>query len=112
MINFLDLKKINFQYKEDLLKAFEKVLNSGWFILGEQVEKFEKDFANFCGAKNCIGVANGLDALILILEGYKQLGFMKNGDEVIVPSNTYIASILAVSKVPLISDFSPHQSPY
>lgn len=102
MINFLDLKKINFQYKEDLLKAFEKVLNSGWFILGEQVEKFEKDFANFCGAKNCIGVANGLDALILILEGYKQLGFMKNGDEVIVPSNTYIASILAVSKAGLM----------
>jgi dTDP-4-amino-4,6-dideoxygalactose transaminase len=101
MINFLDLKTINLQYKEGLLEAFENVLDSGWFILGDQVKKFEKEFADFCGVKNCLGVANGLDALILILEGYKQLGFMKDGDEVILPSNTYIASILAVSKAGL-----------
>lgn len=101
MIHFLDLKTINLQYKNELLKTFEEVLESGWFILGEKVKKFEKEFAEFCGVKNCIGVANGLDALILILEGYKQLGFMKNGDEVIVPANTYIASILAVSKAGL-----------
>ncbi len=80
----------------------KNVIDSGWFILGKEVNNFEKEFANFCGVKHCIGVANGLDALILILEGYKQLGFMKDGDEVIVPSNTYIASILAVSKTGLI----------
>jgi dTDP-4-amino-4,6-dideoxygalactose transaminase len=102
MIHFLNLKNINLQYKNEILNAFEEVLDSGWFILGEKVNKFEKEFADFCVVKHCIGVANGLDALILILEGYKQLGFMKNGDEVIIPSNTYIASILAVSKTGLI----------
>ncbi len=101
MIHFSGLKNINLQYKNELLNAFEEVLDSGWFILGEKVKKFEKEFADFCGVKNCIGVGNGLDALILILEGYKELGFMKNGDEVIVPANTYIASILAVSKAGL-----------
>ena len=101
MISFLDLKTINFEYKDEFLKAFESVLDSGWFILGEKEKNFEKEFAEYCGVKNCIGVANGLDALILILEAYKKLGFMKNGDEVIVPSNTYIASILAVSKAGL-----------
>jgi dTDP-4-amino-4,6-dideoxygalactose transaminase len=97
----LDLKTINLQYKEEFVEAFTQVLDSGWFILGEQVQKFEREFAEFCGVKNCAGVANGLDALILIFEGYKQLGVMKDGDEVIVPSNTYIASILAVSKAGL-----------
>jgi dTDP-4-amino-4,6-dideoxygalactose transaminase len=101
MIEFLNLKEITKRNKEDLLRAFEEVLDSGWFILGKQVEKFEHEFAEYCGVKNCIGVANGLDALILILEGYKKLGVMKEGDEVIVPSNTYIASILAVSKAGL-----------
>src|SRR5690348_16346717 len=101
MINFLDLKTINLQYREDFLNAFKNLLDAGWFILGDHVKKFEKEFAEFCGVKNCVGVANGLDALILILEGYKKSGFMKNGDEVIVPSNTYIASILAVSKAGL-----------
>ena len=101
MIEFLNLKEITNRDKEALKIAFEDVLDSGWLILGDHVKKFEKEFAAFCGVKNCIGVANGLDALILILEGYKQLGFMKNGDEVIVPSNTYIASILAVSRAGL-----------
>lgn len=101
MIQFLDLKKINLQYKDELSKSFEDTLNSGWFILGEKEKNFEKEFAGYCGVKHCVGVANGLDALILILEGYKQSGFMKEGDEVIVPSNTYIASILAVSKAGL-----------
>lgn len=77
------------------------VQESGWYILGEKVKTFEKEFAEYCGTKYCIGVANGLDALILILEGYKHLGFIKEGDEVIVPSNTYIASILAISKANL-----------
>jgi dTDP-4-amino-4,6-dideoxygalactose transaminase len=102
MIEFLNLKEITRRDKGKLMKAFENVLDSGWFILGEHVKEFEKEFAFFCGAKHCIGVANGLDALILILEAYKQLGFINDGDEVIVPSNTYIASILAVSKAGLI----------
>lgn len=101
MIHFLDLKKINLQYKDELSKVFENTLDSGWFILGEKEKNFEKEFADYCGVKHCIGVANGLDALILILEAYKQLGLMKEGDEVIVPSNTYIASILAISKARL-----------
>ncbi|MGH2563122.1 MAG: DegT/DnrJ/EryC1/StrS family aminotransferase [Ginsengibacter sp.] len=101
MIEFLNLKEITRRDKESLMLAFENVLDSGWFILGNYVRQFEKEFAGFCDVKNCIGVANGLDALILILEGYKHLGLMKDGDEVIVPSNTYIASILAISKAGL-----------
>lgn len=101
MIPFLDLKIINIQQKKELSKIFGDVLESGWFILGNYVKQFEKEFAGFCGVKNCIGVANGLDALILILEGYKLSGFMKNGDEVLVLSNTYIASILAISRAGL-----------
>jgi len=101
MIQFLNLEEITKRDKKELLKTFEEIVDSGWFILGDRIKKFEKEFADFCEVKNCIGVANGLDALILILEGYKQLGFMQDGDEVIVPSNTYIASILAVSKAGL-----------
>jgi dTDP-4-amino-4,6-dideoxygalactose transaminase len=97
MIKFLDLYKINQQYKHDLQAAFERVLNSGWFILGTEVKLFEEQFAQFCGIEHCIGVANGLDALILILRAYKEIGVMKDGDEVLVPANTYIASILAIS---------------
>lgn len=102
MIEFLNLKAVNQKSKKGLLEAFERVIDSGRFILGQEVEKFEHSFAHYCGVNHCIGVANGLDALILILEGYKELGLMKNGDEVIVPSNTYIASILAVSKAGLV----------
>ncbi len=100
-IPFLDLKKINAVFQEEYLAAFERVQASGWYILGQEVKQFEEEFAAFCGTKYCIGVANGLDALILILEAYKELGKMEEGDEVIVPSNTYIASILAVSKAGL-----------
>lgn len=102
MIEFLNLKEITRRDKKDLMLAFENVLDAGWFILGNHVKQFEKEFADFCETKYCIGVANGLDALILILEAYKLTGFMQNGDEVIVPSNTYIASILAVSKAGLV----------
>ncbi|MEO6404107.1 MAG: DegT/DnrJ/EryC1/StrS family aminotransferase [Ferruginibacter sp.] len=101
MIKFLDLQKINHQYREELIETFTRVLDSGWYILGSEVEKFEKEFGAYCGTKFCIGVANGLDALILILEAYKELGIIQNGDEVLVPSNTYIASIIAISKAGL-----------
>ena len=102
MIKFLDLQKINDKYSSEFNVVFESVIKSGWYILGKEVEKFENEFAAYCGTDYCLGVANGLDALILIIEGYKQLGFMKEGDEIIVPSNTYIASILAISKAGLI----------
>jgi dTDP-4-amino-4,6-dideoxygalactose transaminase len=98
LIPFLDLKGINAQYREELIKAASRVIDSGWYIQGQEVKAFEQEFAEYCGAKYCIGVANGLDALILILRAYKELGKLKEGDEVIVPANTYIASILAISE--------------
>ena len=101
MIQFLDLKAINSQYSEAIKQAVADVIDSGWYILGKNVEKFEEEFAQFCGVKSSIGVASGLDALILIFECYKQLGFLKDGDEIIVPANTYIASILAINKAGL-----------
>ena len=97
MIKFLDLKKINQQHRDTLISTFERVLDSGWFILGEELKQFENEFAAYCNVKHCIGVANGLDALILIIRAYKELGIFSDGDEIIVPSNTYIASILAIS---------------
>lgn len=101
MIEFLNLKKVNESHRPALLSAIESVLDSGWYVLGNAVKQFEQEFAAYCGTKHCVGVANGLDALILIMEGYKKMGIMKDGDEVLVPSNTYIASILAISKAGL-----------
>ena len=102
MIPFLDLKGLNAQYRAELIKAFTKVVDSGWYVQGNECKEFDKEFAQYCGTKYAIGVANGLDALILILRAYKELGIMKDGDEVIVPSNTYIASILAISQNNLV----------
>jgi dTDP-4-amino-4,6-dideoxygalactose transaminase len=101
-IKFLDLQKINNQHRQEIDGAIKKVLDSGWYLLGEAVEKFESSFATYCGVKHCIGISNGLDALILILRAYIELGVMKEGDEVIVPANTYIASLLAISSNKLI----------
>lgn len=97
MIKFLDLQAINHQYKAELEAACSRVIHSGWYISGTEVRAFEDKFAGYCGVKHCVGVANGLDALILILRAYKELGKLKDGDEVLVPANTYIASILAIS---------------
>ena len=97
MIPFLDLRAINAQYRDELVDACARVIDSGWYIGGSELEQFEQQFANYCGTKYAIGVANGLDALILTLRAWKELGKLKDGDEVIVPSNTYIASILAIS---------------
>lgn len=101
MISFLDLKKMNLTYKDELLNAFSRVIESGYYILGTEVDLFEKEFANYCGVKYALGVANGLDALVLILNAYKELGKLSEGDEVIVPANTYIASILSISQAGL-----------
>lgn len=101
-VPFLDLKKVNLQYKAQFEEALCSVLDAGWFIMGQKLQTFEKEYADYCGSKHCIGVANGLDALILILKAYKELGYMKDGDEIIVPANTYIASILAISANQLV----------
>lgn len=97
MIPFLDLKNINQQYRQQLIEACTRVIDSGWYIGGTELEQFEQNFAKYCGTQYAIGVANGLDALILTLRAWKELGKLQDGDEVIVPSNTYIASILAIS---------------
>lgn len=97
MIKFLDLQKINAQYEQELKLAANKVIDSGWYLIGKELETFENDYANFCNVKHCLGVANGLDALKLIFKAYIEMGLMRQGDEVIVPANTYIASILAIT---------------
>lgn len=97
MIKFLDLKKINDSFEPELSNAVKKVLNSGWYLLGNEIKAFEQEYASFIGTKYCVGVGNGLDALRLILRAYIEMGIMKEGDEVIVPANTYIATILAIT---------------
>ena len=97
MIKFLDLQQINSQYAAELNQAAAEVIDSGYYLLGGQVKKFETNLANYIGVKHAIGVANGLDALRLILKAYIEMGFMQEGDEIIVPANTYIASILAIT---------------
>jgi dTDP-4-amino-4,6-dideoxygalactose transaminase len=107
MIKFLDLKKINQRDRAELEEAMQRVLDSGWYILGAECEKFEREFADFCGARHCLGVANGLDALSLIIRGYG----WGAGDEIIVPANTFIATILAISKngcVPVLAEPDIH----
>ena len=96
MIKFLDLHKINNRFRDQFEAAFSKSLEDSHFILGNNVSKFEDEFAKYCGTKYCIGTANGLDALTLILKGYIELGKLNKGDKVIVPANTFIASILSV----------------
>jgi dTDP-4-amino-4,6-dideoxygalactose transaminase len=97
MIKFLDIQKITESFEPELSQAILRVVRRGWFILGEEVAAFEHEYATYIGSKHCIGVANGLDALRLILKAYIEMGVMKEGDEVIVPANTYIATILAIT---------------
>ena len=97
MIKFLDLQKINLLHQQEIEQKLLDVFRSGWYLMGEEVKNFENNLAHYIGAKYAIGVANGLDALRLIFRAYIELGIMKVGDEVIVPANTYIASILALS---------------
>lgn len=94
MIKFLDLYKINERLRKEINDKITQVLDKGWYLLGKETENFEQNFAKYCGVKHCIGVANGLESLNLIIRGY---GFAQ-GDEIIVPANTYIASILAISE--------------
>ena len=97
MIKFLDLQKINLQYQEEIETKLLETFRSGWYLLGDQVKTFENNLAQYIGSPNTIGVANGLDALRLIFKAYLELGQLNVGDEVIVPANTYIASLLAIT---------------
>ena len=98
MIKFLDLQKITQKYSEEIHEAVNRVVDSGWYLQGKENEKFEADYSAYIGTKYTVGCGNGLDALIWIFRAYVEMGVMKPGDEVIVPANTYIASILAISE--------------
>ena len=98
MIKYLDLKAINAQYSKEIDKAILRVSHSGWYLLGKECESFEKNYANYIGTKHCVTCGNGLDALKLIFRAYLELGIFQEGDEIIVPANTYIASILAITE--------------
>lgn len=97
MIKFLDLKAINDSFEPELSLAVKRVLDSGWYLLGNEVNAFENEYSTYIGTKYCVGVANGLDALRLILKAYVEMKIMKEGDEIIVPANTFIASVLAIT---------------
>lgn len=109
-IPFLDLNKINSRFEKEFLSASKQIIRNGFFVLGDEVNSLEADLAGYIGCKHVIGVANGLDALTLIFRGYKELGLLKEGDEIIVPANTYIASILAITEnglKPILIDPNP-----
>lgn len=105
MIKFLDLQKINLTHQNEIEERLLNTFRSGWYLLGNEVKTFEENLAKYIGANHAIGVANGLDALRLILRAYIELGIMKKGDEIIVPANTYIASVLAISDNGLVPVF-------
>ena len=97
-VNFYNLSASYTAHKREIENSIKKVLTEGNFILGKELKKFEMNFAEYCGAKYCVGVGNGLDALTIILRSYKELGLFKDQDEIIVPANTYIATIVAILK--------------
>ena len=101
-IKLLDLQAITMQHAEEYEAAARRVIESGWFLQGRENETFERDYARYIGTPHCVAVANGLDALKLVLRGYKELGVMQDGDEIIVPANTYIATILAITDNQLV----------
>ena len=109
-IPFLDLKAINHEYADELKAACARVIDSGWYLMGEELRQFEADFARYCGVSHAVGVANGLDALSLVLRAWKEQGKLRDGDEVIVQNNTFIATIAAVTEnrlTPVLVDIDP-----
>src|SRR5690606_18595392 len=113
MIKFLDLQKINLAHQQEIEERLLNTFRSGWYLFGNEVNTFEENLSKYIGANQAIGVANGLDALRLILRGYIEMGVMQKGDEVIVPANTFIASLLAISDnglVPVLVE--PDQNTY
>lgn len=110
MIKFLDLGKVTALHGDEIEEAVMRTVKSGWYLLGEETKAFEREYADYIGTRHAIGCANGLDALTLILRAYMEIGVMHPGDEIIVPSNTYIASILAISRnglVPVLAEPDP-----
>lgn len=97
MIKFLDIQAITRQHRDEYEQAISRVVESGWFLQGDETAAFEKSYSAYVGTRHCVSVASGLDALRLIIRGYKQLGIFREGDEIIVPANTYIATILAIT---------------
>jgi dTDP-4-amino-4,6-dideoxygalactose transaminase len=102
MISFLDINKINKSYEAVFHEKLQKVMDNGWYILGSEVKTFEENFANYCNKKYCVGVGNGLDAIVIAFKAYIELGILQKGDEIIVPANTYIASILGIIQADLV----------
>ncbi len=102
MVKLLDLQRITHSHEEEYKQAVSRVIESGWFLQGRETAAFEKEYADYIGTKCCVGVANGLDALYLIMRGYKEMGTFEDGDEIIVPANTYIATILAITENGLV----------
>lgn len=102
MIHFYNLQQINARYRNEIIAAASKVIDSGWYILGREVEAFERAFSDYCGVKHVVGTASGLDALTLIIRGYIELGVLKEGDEILVPANTYIATVLSITENGLV----------
>ena len=98
MIPFLDLLGINARDRDALIAAFTRVLDSGWYVMGKELDAFEREYAAYCGTRHCVGIGNGLDALTLTLRAWRELGVLATGNEVIVPANTYIATILAITE--------------
>ena len=105
MINYLDLKRVSDSFEPELSENVLQTVQSGWYLRGKRVAEFEQEFARYCGTKCCVGVGNGLDALTLIFRAYREMGVMNEGDEVVVPANTYIASILSVIRAGLTPVF-------
>lgn len=102
MVKLLDLQKITMMHSDEYKEAVNRVIESGWFLQGNENKQFEADYAKYIGTDHCIAVANGLDALYLLMRGYKEMGIMQDGDEIIVPANTYIATIIAITRNNLI----------
>ena len=102
MVKLLDLQAITAMHGDEYKAAVSRVIDSGWFLQGNENKRFETDYAKYIGTKYCIAVANGLDALYLLMRGYKEMGLMQDGDEIIVPANTYIATIIAISRNNLV----------
>jgi len=102
MIKLLDLQAITAMHGDEIKAAVNRVIDSGWFLQGEENKQFESDYAKYVGTEHCVAVANGLDALYLMIRGYKELGIMNDGDEIIVPANTYIATIIAITRNHLV----------
>lgn len=101
-VPFLSLRDVNAPYVDELKAAAARVIDSGWYVMGDELAAFEREFAAYCGVAHAVGVGNGLDALTLILRGYKEMGRLRDGDEVIVPANTFIASFLAITANQLV----------